>query len=71
MTPSLPGGHPFFDAHGDLVGIFALQTMDEPEYGFAILGEPVARFLRGPVAEQPRFEKLDIESRGSMRSTPK
>jgi hypothetical protein len=65
MIPSLPGGHAFFDAHGDVVGIFALQRADEPDYGFAVLGEPIAHFLGGPTVTKPRVEELPIRDLGS------
>lgn len=63
-TPSLPGGHAFFDERGHVVGIFGVQSTDHPEHGFAILGAPIKGFLAPAKPEPEKPDRFELRSVG-------
>jgi hypothetical protein len=64
-APSLPGGHPIFDARGELVGLYAVQDITEPGVGFAIFGPTLPGFLAGPAKEpEPRIKPMELWGSG-------
>ncbi len=67
-APSLPPGHPIFDARGDMVGLYAVQSPEHPGVGFAIFGPTIAGFLAGPPPEpEPRIKPMELWGSGGRR----